>query len=270
MAITSVEAYIYSDPNCTQLVKVEAGAATATQRLLVTGLSEHTDYWAVAHASGGGISAESLPYYFQTLWSPPTLEIRATDITPTGAKLYFYYSGNYPIDTSAMSAAVGRSDSTGTPITIQFGRITPTTPEVVTLSGLTPDTAYDVTWDVAYYSDEVSAISTFSTVPMPSGSIKVHDSSVIDSGSNKMTFKCEYSMVTYAADTSTFYVEVYDKDGNLLEHFTPTVSGNGNSGVLARAAGIALPDKCTYVCYYVYVKNTNDENLTAFVEINIT
>lgn len=267
MAITSVIAKIYTDPQCTQLVQTAAGLPTETQRVLVTGLTEHTDYWAVAEASNdsGSTATSYPPYYFQTLWSPPVITIGHSNVTQTTATVTFTYNGNYPIDPQAMSGVIGVNGQTIQ--TVQFDHLSVGVPESVTLSGLTPNTLYDVSWDVEYYTDEVSAVDNFRTQAEPTGTIEVHDESVVDVSNNRMDFRCAYQMTTYGADTATFRVTVYDENRNLLADFTPTVSGSAFSGVLARAAGIELPPDCRYICYYVEVMNSHRDNLVAFVEI---
>lgn len=236
----------------------------------ITGLQENTTYYyryfAESTEFGYAIYTPS-NNSFTTNYAPPVLAITHDNVTETTASVIFIYTGNYPIDPTAMSGVITTAGQS--PINVQFDRLAVGTPEVVTLSGLTPNTVYDASWDVEYYNDEVSAIDSFTTKPQDTGSVEINDMSVFDIGSNKMNFKATYKMVKYGADTRTFQVRVYDEYDNLLADFTPTVTGDAFDGALTRAAGIALPDKCQYVKYQVVVTNKGGYTNSTWVEVYI-
>lgn len=133
----------------------------------VSGFSEHTTYYYRFFAT---TAAYGTQYYepqgntITTHYAEPTLTITSSNITDTTATVTFLYTGNMPVDAQAMSGAIGRRDGQGTPIALQFDHLTAGVPEVMNFSGLAPNTIYDVTWDVAYYDDEVSQIHSFLTL----------------------------------------------------------------------------------------------------------
>ena len=165
MAILSSNVKIYSDSACTQLVKTVNGTTDAVQNITVTGLSEHTNYWAKAEATNtDSLTETSAAYPLQTLWNEPVITVTSSNVTQTSATLTFTYTGNYPIDTSNYSdvhATFGVDGQSGTDV--QFGVLQNGTPEVLNLTNLTPNTTYYADFAVDYYDGEVTDYITFTT-----------------------------------------------------------------------------------------------------------
>lgn len=165
MAITSSNIKIYSDGLCTQLVKTVDGTTEAVQNISVTGLSEHSNYWAKASATNtDSLTGTSSAYQFQTLWNEPVITVTSSNVTQTSATLTFTYTGNYPIDTSNYSdvhATFGVDGQSGTDV--QFGVLQNGTPEVLNLTNLAPNTTYYADFAVDYYDGEVTDYITFTT-----------------------------------------------------------------------------------------------------------
>jgi len=141
----------------------------------------------------------------------------------------------------------------------------------INVDGLAASTMYTVeayVYDNVYGTIWADSPATFTTSPQDTGSMEINDMSVFEG--EKMIFKATYQMGKYGADTTTFKVRVYDKDNNLLDDFVPTVTGDGFSGALTRAAGIALPDKCEYVGYAVEVVNKGGYTNSAWIDIYLS
>ena len=190
MAIVSSNVKIYSDSSCTQLVKTVNGGTAATQNISVTGLSEHTNYWAKAEATNSdSVTGVSTAYPFQTLYDVPQLSVVVSNITSVGADITYTYTGNYPIDTSnytdirAFWGPAGHVTNSE-----QFGTLANGHPETIHhTSGLTPNTTYYVEFYVDYYGDEIGLPNpgyvTFTTLPAAGPSVSITSISDITSSS---------------------------------------------------------------------------------------
>lgn len=167
MAITSSTIRIYTNAACTQLAKTVYGGTTPSQTISITGLSEHTNYWAKAEATNSdSLTAESVAYPFQTLYSEPVISVVASNVTQTTATLTYSYTGNYPLDTSNYTGVSGSYWPQNNPSAIQyvqFYNLTPSTSDVFNLTGLTAGTTYVADFNVDYYDGEVSQQTVFTT-----------------------------------------------------------------------------------------------------------
>lgn len=132
----------------------------------ISGFAEHTTYYYRYFATTTEYGTQ---YYtpqnniITTHYDEPTLTITPSNITDTTATISLLYTGNMPVDVSAMSAVYVVHNSQQSPTYLQLDNLTAGTPEVFNLSGLTPNTQYDISWDVDYYTGEVSQIATFTT-----------------------------------------------------------------------------------------------------------
>lgn len=167
MAITTSNVKIYSDSACTTLVKTVNGTTSPTQTINVTGLSEHTNYWAKASATNSdSMIGTSSAYAFQTLWSEPVVSVTVSNVTSNSATLTFSYTGNYPLDTSNYSTVQGYWCVNGSQQynIVQFHSLDNGVPESVNITGLTPNTEYYVEFVSEYYNGEVTDDTTFTTL----------------------------------------------------------------------------------------------------------
>lgn len=134
----------------------------------VSGFAENTTYYYRFYATSTQYGTQ---YHapqnnsITTHYDEPTLTITTSNITDTTATISLLYTGNMPVDASAMSAVYVVHNSQQSPTYLQLDHLTAGTPEVFNLSGLTPNTQYDVSWDVDYYTGEVSQLATFTTLP---------------------------------------------------------------------------------------------------------
>lgn len=135
----------------------------------VTGFAEHTTYYYRYYATSTEYGG---PFYYTpsnntitTMYDEPSLTITSSNVTDTTATVSFLYTGNMPVDPTAMSGVIAIQGGGGTQITVDFEHLVAGTAMPVSLSGLTPNTTYAVTWDVEYYSTEVSQVTTFTTLP---------------------------------------------------------------------------------------------------------
>ena len=133
----------------------------------VTGFAEHTTYYYRFFATSTEYGTQTYAPQNNTVtthYDEPTLTISSSNVTDTTATVTFLYTGNMPVDSNEMSGLIARRDGQGSPINVQFEHLVAGTPMPVSLSGLVPNTEYAVTWDVAYYDDEVSQVHYFTTL----------------------------------------------------------------------------------------------------------
>lgn len=187
MAISSSNVKIYSNSSCTQLVTTVNGTAAASQSVQVTGLAEHTNYWAKASATNAySQTGTSAAYAFTTLWAQPNVSVVASNVTSTSATLTFTYTGNYPIDTSNYTDVHGFYGVNGSqnPTTIQWHDLANGTPEVIHLTGLTPNTTYYAEIEVDYYDISTpNSTITFTTLSSSAPTVQITSISDITSSS---------------------------------------------------------------------------------------
>lgn len=133
----------------------------------VSGFSEHTLYYYRYYATSTQYGTQ---YYsptpnntITTHYDEPTLTIGHSNVTDTTATVTFTYTGNMPVDYTAMSAII-KAAGAQSGIDVQFDHLVAGTPMPVTLSGLTPNTTYTTSWDVDYYDGEVSQFDSFQTL----------------------------------------------------------------------------------------------------------
>lgn len=173
MPIVSTNLKIYSDSSLRNLVKTVNGSTSETQTLTFNGLRENTQYWAQAEATNsGGVTGKSVAQTFTTLYNEPTLSITTSNVTHTTATVNFLYTGNMPVDPTAMSAEI-KAVGAQTGQSVQFDYLSAGTPMPVNLTGLTPSTTYSVSWDVDYYDGEVSKFATFTTSARPAPTVAI-------------------------------------------------------------------------------------------------
>ena len=186
MAISSSNVKIYSDSACTHLVTTVNGTTAASQSVQVTGLAEHTNYWAKASATNAyNQTGTSAAYAFTTLWAQPNVSVVASNITSTTATLTFNYSGNYPIDTSNytdVSAYWGVNNSQNYNI-VQFHSLDNGVPEILNLTGLTPNTTYYAEIEVDYGDGLANDSITFTTAATSAPTVEITSISNITSSS---------------------------------------------------------------------------------------
>ena len=133
----------------------------------VTGFAEHTTYYYRFFATSTEYGTQTYVPQNNTItthYDEPTLTISSSNVPDTTATVTFLYSGNMPVDAQSMDGTLGRRDGQGATTILQFDHLTAGVPEVMNFSGLTPNTEYAVTWDVAYYDGEVSQIHYFTTL----------------------------------------------------------------------------------------------------------
>ena len=161
----------------------------------------------------------------------------------------YYYSDDAQYDKSL--------DFTSNPQTIQY------------MDENVPDGTYNIELNVV--AGSYSYYTSFNDLLVKcTGYIEINDMSAFDLGSNKMIFRANYQMGKYGADTTTFQVRVYDENNNLLDNFTPTVTGDAFTGTLTKAAGIALPENCEYIGYLVEVTNKGGYTNSTWIDIDLT
>lgn len=131
----------------------------------VTGFNEHTTYYYRYYATSNEYGTQ---YYapvnntITTTYAEPVLTITASELTDTSVKLTYLYTGNYPIDPTAMVGQMGVSGQQAIQ-TFDFSRLEAGVPEVFHVTGLTPNTTYWADWNVDFYDGEVTTDITFTT-----------------------------------------------------------------------------------------------------------
>lgn len=129
-----------------------------------------------------------------------------------------------------------------------------------------PDGSYTI--ELSVVAGSYSYSTTANVDVKCTGYVEISDASVFEG--EKMMFKANYQMGKYGADTTTFQVRVYDENDNLLDDFTPTVTGDSFTGALTKATGISLPPKCEYVGYLVEVTNKGGYTNSDWIDIDLS
>ena len=133
----------------------------------VSGFAEHTTYYYRYFATSNEYGTQ---YYappantITTHYAEPVLSISHSNVTDTTAIVSCTYTGNMPVDPLAMNGQIVRHDGQGSPIPLQFDHLVAGTPENFNLSGLSPNTQYDVEWNVEYYDGEITQSDSFTTL----------------------------------------------------------------------------------------------------------
>lgn len=134
----------------------------------ITGFAENTTYYYRYFAT----TTEAGTQYhvpqnntITTRYDEPTLTITHSNVSDTSAVITLTYNGNYPIDINNMNATVREHGGGGTPIGLELDNMTTGVPEAFTITSLTPNTQYDIEWNVDYYTGEITQNDTFTTYP---------------------------------------------------------------------------------------------------------
>lgn len=133
----------------------------------VSGFAEHTTYYYRYFATSTQFGTQTWAPSGNTIttrYDEPTLTISHSNVTDTTATVSFLYTGNMPVDYTAMNGTIQRHDGQGSPMSVQFDHLVAGTPMPVSMTGLAAGTQYDVEWNVEYYDGEITQSDSFTTL----------------------------------------------------------------------------------------------------------
>lgn len=132
----------------------------------VSGFAEHTTYYYRYFATSTEYGTQ---YYapqgntITTHYAQPVVTLTHSNVTDTTATVTATYTGNMPLDHSTCSFTYVEHGQSN-PIYINIDNMVAGTPYSANLSGLTPNTRYDIEFDAEYYDGEVTVTDSLTTL----------------------------------------------------------------------------------------------------------